>query len=579
MKLTVKEYDPELIVKVGKADDNRQVIDLNLLSLKCFFNGKSLSNGSARGVNIAKFKKYSYEFDMDLYSNTRLVSSFLLTYAPSGRLTVFGALKEFFDLQFKLKRDIRDCSTVPNYANHLQKRIYSREIGRAHAISRLSFVNKFLDYTGDLQSKYNYQFKATKYIRGNRAYTRKELMLISHVAKEIFEVSGRLLVEHVRRAEHGHRIFQITNIVSTETFKLPQKDIEYDYQFRNPIYWFFHSSFVLFCIYTWGNESQITSLKCNDFSMNNEGAESDFIYKGRANKFIRLTIGNSHIDADRSGRGFLDKFLKNRKKLLEHLLKEGFTIDHDSLFFMVKQPSKEIRTFSPSLSVFRTHPIAKILDLHGEIFPQISSRKIRRTAEQIVDNELKQPIAIIEKAQHSWETYRRNYALGNEEEARAAMSSALSFLIDSAINEKSFREREKVAEDFGITLRNSVEVETQINGLGCIAPDNLTNIAKKHIFKQEKYGRNPKICADLSNCVNCENCAVIDDQNAIYQLLSFKWMIEYNKTVYVGSSKASSNYQDLVEKINFMLEFVDRKKLAKAKSKLHLNGVDEAWRE
>ncbi|TOB82407.1 hypothetical protein CGJ97_24500, partial [Vibrio parahaemolyticus] len=83
-------------------------------------------------------------------------------------------------------------------------------------------------------------------------------------------------------------------------------------------------------------------------------------------------------------------------------------------------------------------------------FPNLSSRRIRKTVEQLADSEIKNPFITLDKAQHSWETYRKSYAQGNHEEARKAMSAALNILTSSSIDDKTFNERQTIAQRYDI---------------------------------------------------------------------------------------------------------------------------------
>ncbi|WP_141202203.1 hypothetical protein [Oceanimonas doudoroffii] len=573
------KYDSDLVINVSKVGDGRYVIDLNLLSLEGFLGSSPLIARSARGVAKAFFDEHIDSYSSDMNAIAKPVAQFILGYSAAGRGTVYNAVKAFFDFQVDRGRNVHDPSTLQEYVLSLQKKIYSREIGRTHALGLLSIVNKLLLYLGVINSPYRYNFQHKGRVTSSNVYTSKELEVVVKVAFEIFSVNKEIIDDHIRRTVEGFRDFSLVQLAEVKEVKWKSSSIVVDLLCRNPVYWFMHSSFVLFCFFTWSNESQLCQIEVDSINSDDKGMETDWIFKGRAKKFVRLNIGDSSVQGDKKGLVFFKEFMRVRNELVKYLLSNNYTLNHNSLFFMISRADDEIRRFKPALVAFNRHPLVVALKNNDILMPRISSQSIRKTVEQLADNEIGNPFVTLNKAQHTWATYRNNYALGNPEEARQAMSKALGELTRLAINKKSIDERRVYADSYGVNLASSGEVPYQINGLGCLDEVGGSQHARRFISKQRNYKRNPKICADLSNCINCPNCAVVEDEEAIYHLLSFKHMIEYNKAVYISSKKAVENYKDIVDKINFALSFVDVKIIARAKRRLQIEGVSDAWKE
>lgn len=168
-------YDSNLIINTSKFSDGRNVIDLNLLCLDGFFQKNSNINRSASGVNKFYFDQHVQYFSDEMYQNAKIIASFINGYELPGRKNIFNALKEFFEFQVNNGKSIRDTTTINDYCILLQSKIYSRKIGKIHAAARLSAVNKFLTYTGDIYSDYKYQFSTKRYRKKNESYTESEL--------------------------------------------------------------------------------------------------------------------------------------------------------------------------------------------------------------------------------------------------------------------------------------------------------------------------------------------------------------------------------------------------------------------
>ncbi|NOH98435.1 hypothetical protein [Vibrio sp. 99-70-13A1] len=572
------KYDADLIINTSKVSDGRYVIDLNLLTLDGYLGTTGTIKSTISGVNKATFDKYSKNYSKDLHREAEIISGFIITYKSPGRRTIFNVLKEYLDFQVDQKNSLRDPSKLPDYCIFLQSRVYKREISRDQAGNRLSTINSFLSYSGDIYSNYKYTFSDKTYRESNDAYDSEELSKIIQTCFIIFETSGDVINEHLDRSKQGFRDFSINDVTSIKEVKLANPKTTFDYIVRNPVYWFMHSAFILFCFFTWSNEQQLKQSNIDDFNLNADGVDSELIYKGRAHKFIRLNIGKSGIEGERTGIEFYKRFIKLRLKLVEYLKSLDYIFNHRALLFMINQRDNEVRRLNPALKSFERHPIVKKIINIDLSFPKISSRRLRKTVEQITDRETRNPFTILDKAQHNWGTYRKNYAQGNKIEARKAMGSALKKLTEASINGKNFKERKEIAKKYDVMIVSKGNSDYQLNGIVCT--DIYGNSPESNKFKrqQSKDKRTPKLCANLSNCMHCSKCAVIEDENAIYQLLSFQHMIDYNKPIYIGSSNANESYQYLTSRIDLMLAFVDTKIVARARKTIQDEGVFEIWK-
>ncbi|OEE33944.1 hypothetical protein A1QO_08855 [Vibrio genomosp. F10 str. ZF-129] len=571
------DYDVDLVINVSRINDGRQVIDLNMASLKGFFGTPSSLGRRASGINKEFFTKHKANYSQELHDNAVLFAKFLRGYAPAGRKTIFSALKEFFDFQVNHRRLLRDSSSLSDYSLHLQSRVLSREISRQHATTRFNQANAYLMMTGEISAYYKYSFTGQRYRGSNTPYTINDLKLITISAVQIYKTCSEMIKRHIDKQSLNKRDFPLNDCIEILEINFKKQNVTFDYIQRNPLFWFMQSAYILFVLYTWSNEKQLCELDANDITKNVDGVESNYLYKGRAKKFIRLNIGVSGLEADISGINFFEDYISTRQLILEYLFNTGYVSSHNALLFSPQRQTKEVRRFTPDTTRFSVHPIVISASQRDIEIPCISSRRIRKTVEQMTDNEIKDPFVILEKAQHNWGTYRKHYAHGNVLEARNAISTALKQLTDLCIQQEKFESRQEIAKQYDINLIEKQANDYQLNGLVCLDKKNTGENAKGFIRKQNHFGRKPKVCADFANCVNCPKCAVIDDEQAVYHLLSFQHMIEFNKSTFVGSSTAKNKHMHLVDKINLMLRFISPKTLARARNQLQNNGVADIW--
>lgn len=572
------DYDVDLVINVSRISDGRQFIDLNMVSLKGFFGTPSSLGRSASGINKEFFKEHKASYSQNLHDEAVLIAKCIRGYAPAGRKTIFFALKAFFDFQTNHKRRLRDSSGLRDYCIYLQSKVMSREITKQHATSRFNQANFYLVMTGEINAYYKYRFTGQKYRGSNTPYTNSELKLIIIPIVQVYKTCSEMIKNHIEKQNVNKRDFQLRDCIEIFEIKFKKHDVVFEYMQRNPLQWFMQSAYILFVLYTWSNEKQLCELDANDITKSVDGVESNYLYKGRAKKFIRLNIGVSGLEADINGIKFFEDYISTRQLILKYLSDSGFVSSHNALLFSPQRQTSEITRFTPHTTMFSAHPIV-ISASHRDIeIPCISSRRIRKTVEQMTDNEINDPFVILEKAQHNWGTYRKYYAHGNILEARSAISTALKQLTDLCIQQEEFESRQEIAKQYDINLIEKQANDYQLNGLVCLDKPNTGENAKGFIRKQNHLGRNPKVCADFANCVNCPKCAVVDDEQAVYHLLSFQHMIEFNKSTFIGSNTAKNKYMHLVDKINLMLRFISPKTLARAKNQLQNNGVADIWR-
>ncbi|WP_125561454.1 hypothetical protein [Pseudoalteromonas rubra] len=573
-----KDYDVDLIISVDENSEGRSVLDLNVLSLEGFFGSSPKLNRSARGVAKEFFLKNYSNYSGELHEIACLLGEFLCEYKQGSRLSVYSNIKTFLDFQFDEGRDLLEPKGVEPFCRHLQSKIYDRSIGLSHARSLYSSMNKFLLNVGVIRSDFVFLFKGCTLPKKADVYSESDFKLIISVVSNIYFGCSGILKEHVERSNDKKRSFSLSSCCETLEADIKHLCISFDYVQKHPLYWFMHSAFILFVIYTWSNEKQLLDLQADNLGVSDDGVESCFLYKGRANKFIRLNIGVSGLEADKKGIDFFKDFFEVRKCILEYLKERGSVIGHDGLFFVQNRLDEELRKFKLCSAIFLDHPISKELKSRSIYLQSVSCRALRKSIEQYVDYKLQDPFLTTSKAQHTWQTYLKNYSSGNVKDSRSNITDALRELTEKANSMESRNDRKALAEYLDICLVQGGSMQHQLNGLGCADKEGHSNSSKSFEKKQKKMNRTPKLCADLSNCVNCSHCVVVENVDAIYNLLSFKELIEFNKPVFIGSSKAVENYELKLRKIDLFLSLVDPVVLAKAKKKLAHEGVYEVWR-
>ncbi len=564
----------------------KQQLDFNILKVK---GSLSIYRSPAYGVHVEYVEGQDNIVDSE--SLIHYFMAFLDTYRKGGRLTIAKNIWAFMVFQHDNAFNIGKNDGVSEYLLHLHNEVRKKTLTKYTASGRLSAINKFLIFSGKIEKKYEYAFGTKLSNNTTSPYRKTEFKEIISLLFFHFEQYDKLILEHIDATEEGRRQYSIAinpNPIFRYKTKAYEKDampIVIDYiASSNYIRTYMNSCFYIFALFTWGNTTPIANLQYDEIHLDDEGVETDYVFKGRGQKFVRLTIGKSEIDGKRCGYNWFKRFIRTRSRIIDYLSKhENVNLSINHLFFgLVGQPPNGL-----VLKPFDSGEIYKLNQLDvfdllrdkGIKLENINTSKLRKSAEQYSDQKLSDPFAITEKAQHEWSTYKKNYSKGNPFDAKEEMFAALNSLVEQGIGTMSMLEKNKNAKDFGIKIVSDKKsnVNRLLNGLGCQFNLPKSDYEKKFHQKQGKRGRSPKACADFSNCVDCEKSCLIEDSESIYNLLSFKHAIEYGIPLYVGSNNAKDKFGSIIEKIDMRLAFVNPGLVAKAEKKIRVHGVSKAW--
>jgi hypothetical protein len=528
--------------------------------------------------------------------NDSLIKSlkeFLNKYAPDGRNTVVRSLWQFFVFQSDDGYEVGGKFGLEDFKLKLISDVRTQKIKQSTARSKYSIVNRYLLFCG--QIKKNSTLRFTKKNRNDsdvHPYQKKEFLELLNILFYYYDTYSEIIIDHIEKSKKGIRFFKIGSLpapILTYTNKHVNNKNPITFEVigsSNCVKIFNLTSVLIFAFFTWGNTKQIIELDMSDIKLDEDGIDTGYIYKGRAFKFVRLSIGKSSFSGDRSGYRWFKKFIETRGILKEYLEKiEGWYFDGDPLFFAAQGKSNdEFANIARQIAKYDNYVINQ-----GTIMEQMSFldmsldsyriSRIRKTCEQYADSELKSPFVIIEKAQHEWKTYQKNYSRGNPIDSKIDMSSALNELHNDSIRSLPIEEKNKELLRFGLEIVTGSEddVESLINGFGCKKSLPETEIEKKFITKQVRLGRDPKACADFANCVICSKCRVIEDVDAVYKLLSFKHAIEYGKVIYNGSDAARKRYKEILSSIEDRISFINEKVVDAAIRKIGEDGYSKIW--
>ena len=514
-------------------------------------------------------------------------------YATSGKLTIFRYLWLFFRFQAASGCKVATEEGVEDYIALLHNDYRSKTINAQTAYGKLSAVNNFLMFSGKISKRFASKFGPVRAGRVSNVepYRKFEFNEIIKFLFSLYEFYEKIITEHVEGVELGYRKyplgecprfqFRYQTLYSEKGEPLIIDEITYG----NPLVNYMVASYYLFVVFTWGNFFQIINLKISNLSFDDGDVKTDYVFKGRAHKFVRYSIGNSEFFSDKSGYRWFKKFLALRSKIVSYFKSYEGLQESEYLFFSMngKNRSDKNDTFfrkldQRTISAINNHSVIIGLRERGFLIPNIATGRIRKTAEQLTDQKLSDPFVITSKAQHQWNTYRNNYAHGNKYDAREEMSAALKTLQDQGINSLSYPVRKELAKNYGVTVVDATEsIDPLLNGLGCQRTLPISNVEKKYFQKQRKFGSEPKVCADFSNCIDCEKSCVIDQLEPIYNLISFKYKLEHSNHIYQKSQKACHRYHSILDKINLRLSFVSKDVISKAEKKLRTEGVAKVW--
>lgn len=564
----------------------RTVYDLNVACSESFYNYPLRSGLRSEDYHAIKESDYSGSLASLAMSLVKHVNS----YAINGRKTVMRSIFGFLSFQAKKNLVIGEREGLEEWCLEIKRLVFSNGIKEKTAKYHLVQVNKFLKSRGRLKRNFSFTFSnATKSADSNMVYTTDEfntVIYLLHIIYEVFEIS---LNEHCEAIEKGIRpgscLFtnSSTNIFKETEVIVNGKTYKYEMVIFSPIRTFNLVSFYLFTYYTCAPKNQSINLSIYDVIKQESGQiVTDYQFKGRAFKFVRFGIGKSTIETDRVGVKWFNGFLNVKHRYLKCLKSLEIECTEDALFHSLEESAGQ-KGFIPlnvvSETLYSNHLWWKLYEDGFEI-PRFNLRAIRKMAEQLIDRKGKNPFLTISKSQHEWETYKKNYSSGNKTESLRIMSSALKILVEGGVADLSFNDRQRIANDHKFNLVSDTDTNyiTTATGLGCMQDAPRTYQEKSFFREQQSKGREPKVCANILECIDCAKCGIIDSEENYYELLSFREAIRLNKATYTGSDAAQGSYERIINTLDERLCLADQSKLAKAKKRLNKNGVSEVWK-
>ncbi|WP_297478354.1 hypothetical protein [uncultured Photobacterium sp.] len=565
---------------------NIQYLDLNPYAIKGYiaYVGKTLPRRSKEDY----YNQYAgTHIDRELLILATSIRDYLTTYAIGGRLTIARSLHFFLWFQATNHFEIGSDDGVAEYCNILHSEIRKKSKSVCTVMGLLSTVNCFLRFCGKLERPINHSFgpKKSALNSSSQPLRKSELILTIQLLLKTYNGLRNHIEEQINLAECSNNSTHILApmekiwLHGRISIRIKKQKINYKFITCRLIRDFMWVSYYLFIFYTWGNKEQVLNLKPSEITFDEDSnTDSNFKFKGRAFTFVRLGIGKSLIDSDRAGYKWLQNFINLRTKLVKVYQKKNYTFETNKLFFNINK-EKKITPLIIKTSLFRNGLLFRELVEQGYKVPEFNGPKLRKSAEQYADSILKNPLIITEKAQHTWGTYQKNYAKGNKFEALANVSKMLNTLIDGGVSSMTFSNRQQAAKNLNITLVKDITNDTPLlpNGFGCKRSAPTTQEEIIYIRQQNSFGRKPKACADLLSCVTCDKCAVIENEQAIYKLISFREMITLNKVTYIGSKVAVEKYNELIKKLDLRLALVDPKIVARANKKMINEGISSIW--
>jgi len=561
-----------------KTSQKRSYLDLNVLLISNWF--------SSEKGRVPPFGAYTEYFDKNVsgYTDKRIslvdsIKGWIEGYAVSGRITLVRSVYSFLYFQYLNDHRIGTDDGLNDYAVELAVGILHKVRSSATASGNFSAVNKFLIYTGCRETSFKYEF-SNSYEKQKQQwsipYSQDEFREMYKLTFSINEKCKEIIDKHIDTFSRASGFYGIDDLVVPMEYKTYVGDHYLSALIRNVQKCYMSSSYYIFMYFTWGNVSSLDSLSVDQLVVDASGGlETKFIYKGRARKYIRLNIGLSEVDAEKTGSRWFEGFFKTRSLLKNYLIEsESAKFVGDPLFFSRDSKDKTYGRLSDQAryTTHRTgfHDAAKVV---GVTLPTLESRKIRKTCIQIADRTLRNPLATSSKAQHEWETYRDSYAQGNPVEARDNMSKAFGVIEAMSMSGVGYRDRKRLASQHGVKLvKSRSTINPMLNGFGCRHNHELNASGGPSGSKDA-----PSICVDFLNCSSCENCIVIEGEESVYKALSFRESILYKKPCYMKSEKARKRYEDIVAGIDSKLKFVSEGVFEKATLKLEDEGVSEVW--
>lgn len=582
------KYSSEYFVEVKSSGRNtRSVYDLNIACTNYFY-----TTTLHKGMRREDYHKISEsDYSEKLFSLSKSIVEYLNGYAIDGRVNIMRSIFSFLSFQAKRDLSIGDREGLEEWCLDMKKLVFSKGMTEMTARAMLSAANKFLVFRGKINKKISFIFSnATKASDSNIVYTTNEFNAAIYLLHTAFNVFESALKEHCEGIENGTRIIaclfpkSATGSYQEIKLKVNGKDYIYDAIISNPVRGFNLVSFYLFTYYTSAPKHQSINLAISDIITQESGQiVTNYLFKGRAFKFVRFGIGKSEIETDRAGIIWFNRFLDMKQRYLKCLESAGVECTDGKLFHSLEEYNSGIKKFIPLIitpdALYSKNLWWKLYN-DGYKIPRFNVRAIRKMTEQLIDFKGNDPLLTTAKAQHEWETYKKNYSRGNRTDNLYRMSNALKTLVEGGAADLSFKERQKLASEhnFNLVSKNDINYITTATGLGCNQNGPITTQEERFFREQQREGRQPKVCANVLECLDCTKCGIIDSEENYYEVLSFREAIRLNKATYTGSDVAEGNYDRLLKKLDERLVLADQSKLLKAKKRLNKNGVSDIWR-
>jgi len=587
MSIKIK-YTHELYVEtqVSGRGNNIGIYDLNMTIDKDFW-----KRPLQIGVQQSNFKSIpKNHYCTKSYALGTGLCRYMKNYKINGRKTVLRAICNFLSFQANNELELGKRDGITEWCSQLKSEVFSKVYKDRTASTMLSNVSSFLINQGELGVPYSYVFSnASKAHEANAKYTTEEFNLTLHLLMNLQDTYEKELGHLTSRIKDGKAL--PTSLITDRsvfyremTLNIKGTKYTYDIGLINLIRTYNITSFLIFIFYTLASKTQIIELLESDVFKNSDGGiETEYVFKARAFKFVRYGIGISDtVDFERSGVKWFERYISTRASYLECLATAGITNNSPCLFHQITTTGSSVE-FSHLLgsfdSLYNPYHWWKILQEGIEI-PRFNARAIKKSSEQLLDSLGQDPLMTTGKAQHEWDTYQKNYSQGNEINMMKNFSNALNIMVTGGTDSLPIEQRQHIAKDKGINLVDPSDNSyiSSAHGLGCKTSEQETKQQRDFFREQKAQGRVPKVCANILECLDCDKCGVIDQEDNLYELLSFRQAILLNKTLYSGSTKGTEQYENIVNGINERLQLVDQSKLATAQKRITNEGVSDVWK-
>jgi len=585
-------YVPELLTPIGRTSKSTLLHDYNMGWSKYFFS----SYFSEIGYKHDEFSQLdSDDYCSDTFQLAMETRNFVCSYALDGRNTITRNLNWYFKFVTEKGLDIRSVESIERYCLHLNTLVKSTMISSPTASGRLSTVNIYLMHLGAISRQYQYSFKNNASGRGlgkDDYYKPNELGLIIHICSRLWKLYDDVIntvADKIKRGLLPKNYLGVQQNTPTP-IKLTIDDEEYNYEVLagNFITTYMVLSHIMFTYYTLSRKSISTDLKIDQIIRSANGSiDTSPSLKGRGFKFVRFGIGKSSVDIDKSGLKMFEEFLQTREKIVQNL-KHNFSdynlkYEHfDYVFFSFEHKLRATGSLVTKTiwgTAFRPAHIWKLTE-QNIVIPKLNLPILIKSAEMLLEDESQDPALLVEKSQHEWSSYEQYYGRGNPLTNLREMSEALNIIASGVEVQYSLEERQRIAKGQGIQLIDEItpNISISAHGLGCDRSMPKTNVEKAYLYKMNKRNFEPKQCADLTMCLACGKCAIVEDPDCLYELLSFRQAILLNKGVYRGAKVAESEYEAIIKQLNEALELVDVVKLSIAQEKINKEGMSDIWK-